>query len=165
MGTLLFIPSLFEGDIHGFMTEIAIVMLLWLVVIAASMIDLITGISASRRVGRKRTTSWGLRRTLSKDLQYLSMLVMLLIIDVVLSVLSPYLTIFSIPLLSALGSGAIVIVEAISVYENMRKGKDEKEDKLDDVFQVVASTADAVGNDKVLQMLEALKKHVEQKKD
>jgi hypothetical protein len=33
------------------------------------------------------------------------------------------------------------------------------------VFQIVASTADAVGNDKVVQILEALKKHVEQKKD
>ena len=80
--TLLFIPSLMEGNIDAFLTKVAVVVLLWLIVIAASMIDLITGIAASKRTGIQHTTSWGLRRTVSKDLQYLALLAMLLIIDI-----------------------------------------------------------------------------------
>ena len=159
MNTLLFIPSLMEGDINGFLTKVAVVVLIWLVVISATMIDLITGIQASKRTGQKRTTSWGLRRTLSKDLQYLAMLVMLLIIDICLSALSPYLSLFSQPLLSFIGSGAIVIVEALSVFENTRKGKNKEEDKLDDIQQLAA-----LGSEKTKQYLEALNKYVEQKK-
>lgn len=42
---LLFIPYLMEGNIDAFLTKVAVVVLLWLIVIAASMIDLITGIA------------------------------------------------------------------------------------------------------------------------
>lgn len=164
LSTILFIPSLMSGDMEGFMVKIAAVVLLWLVVIAASMIDLVTGISASRRIGRHRTTSWGLRRTLSKDLQYLAMLVMLLLIDICLSALSEYMAVFSAPILSFAGTACIVIVEAISVIENTRKGKDKEEDKIDDIQQLVKSTVDAIGSEKTQEFLKALQSYVENKK-
>lgn len=164
MNILLFIPSLLEGDIGGFMTKIAVVVLMWLIVIAASMIDLITGVAASRRTGQKKTTSWGLRRTLSKDLQYLAMLMMFLIIDICLSALSPYLALLSTPILSVVGTAAIVIVEAISVIENTRKGKDKKQDKIDDIQQLVVAAADKLGLDKTKEVIEALQEYVEQQK-
>ncbi len=164
MNILLFIPSLLEGDISGFMTKMAVVVLMWLVVIAASMIDLITGVAASRRTGQKKTTSWGLRRTLSKDLQYLAMLMMFLIIDICLSALSPYLALLSTPILSVVGTAAIVIVEAISVIENTRKGKDKKQDKIDDIQQLVVAASDKLGLDKTREVLEALQEYVEQQK-
>ena len=164
MNALLFIPSLLAGDIDGFMVKIAVVVLLWLIVIAASMIDLITGIAASRRCGVKHTTSWGLRRTISKDLQYLALLAMLLIIDIGLSALSEHLPLFAMPLLSTLGVVTISIVECISVAENTRKGKSKEEDAIDDVQELVASTIDVLGNEKTKQFLEGLQKYVEQKK-
>lgn len=164
MNILLFIPSLLEGDISGFMTKIAVVVLMWLIVIAASMIDLITGVAASRRTGQKKTTSWGLRRTLSKDLQYLAMLMMFLIIDICLSALSPYLALLSTPILSVVGTAAIVIVEAISVIENTRKGKDKEQDKIDDIQQLVVAAADRLGSDKTKEVIEALQEYVEQQK-
>ena len=164
MRTLLFIPSLLNGDVDGFLTKVAVVVLLWLVVIAASLIDLITGIAASKRTGVKHTTSWGLRRTVSKDLQYLALLAMLLIIDIGLSALSPHLPLFATPLLSILGVVTIAVVEFISVGENTRKGKKPDEDALDDIQQLVASTVDVLGSEKTKEFLKALQQYQTEKK-
>lgn len=161
---LLFIPSLMEGNIDAFMTKVAVVVLLWLIVIAASMIDLITGIAASKRTGIQHTTSWGLRRTVSKDLQYLALLAMLLIIDIGLSALSQQLPLFSMPLLSTLGVITISVVEAISVAENTRKGKAPEDDKMDDIQQLVMAVADKLGKDKTKAFMEALEEYEKGKK-
>lgn len=162
--TLLFIPSLMEGNIDAFLTKVAVVVLLWLIVIAASMIDLITGIAASKRTGIQHTTSWGLRRTVSKDLQYLALLAMLLIIDIGLSALSQQLPLFSMPLLSTLGVITISVVEAISVAENTRKGKAPEDDKMDDIQQLVMAVADKLGKDKTKAFLQALEEYEKGKK-
>lgn len=162
--TLLFIPSLMEGNIDAFLTKVAVVVLLWLIVIAASMIDLITGIAASKRTGIQHTTSWGLRRTVSKDLQYLALLAMLLIIDIGLSALSQQLPLFSMPLLSTLGVITISVVEAISVAENTRKGKAPEDDKMDDIQQLVMTVADKLGKDKTKAFLQALEDYEKGKK-
>ena len=163
--TMLFIPALLQGDYDTFFTKLAIVILLQLLVVAASMVDLITGISASKRIGTAHTTSWGLRRTLSKDLQYMAMLFMMLLIDIGLSALSQYLAFFSVPLCSIVSCTAMVIIEAISVAENTRKGKNKDEDKLDDIQQLVFSTVDALGSEKTKAFLEALQKYQEGKKN
>ena len=162
--TLLFIPSLMEGNIDAFLTKVAVVVLMWLIVIAASMIDLITGIAASKRTGIQHTTSWGLRRTVSKDLQYLALLAMLLIIDIGLSALSQQLPLFSMPLLSTLGVITISVVEAISVAENTRKGKAPEDDKMDDIQQLVMAVADKLGKDKTKAFLQALEEYEKGKK-
>ena len=162
--TLLFIPSLMEGNIDAFLTKVAVVVLMWLIVIAASMIDLITGIAASKRTGIQHTTSWGLRRTVSKDLQYLALLAMLLIIDIGLSALSQQLPLFSMPLLSTLGVITISVVEAISVAENTRKGKAPEDDKMDDIQQLVMAVADKLGKDKTKAFLQALEEYEKVKK-
>jgi hypothetical protein len=164
MRTLLFIPALLNGDVDGFLTKVAVVVLLWLIVIAASMIDLITGIAASKRTGVKHTTSWGLRRTVSKDLQYLALLAMLLIIDIGLSALSQQLPLFAMPLLSTLGVITISVVEAISVAENTRKGKAPEDDKMDDIQQLVMAVADKLGKDKTKAFLQALEEYEKGKK-
>ena len=161
---LLFIPSLMEGNIDAFLTKVAVVVLLWLIVIAASMIDLITGIAASKRTGIQHTTSWGLRRTVSKDLQYLALLAMLLIIDIGLSALSQQLPLFSMPLLSTLGVITISVVEAISVAENTRKGKAPEDDKMDEIQQLVMAVADKLGKDKTKAFLQALEEYEKGKK-
>lgn len=153
-----------EGNIDAFLTKVAVVVLLWLIVIAASMIDLITGIAASKRTGIQHTTSWGLRRTVSKDLQYLALLAMLLIIDIGLSALSQQLPLFSMPLLSTLGVITISVVEAISVAENTRKGKAPEDDKMDDIQQLVMAVADKLGKDKTKAFLQALEDYEKGKK-
>lgn len=164
MSVLCFIPALLEGNYDRFFTKLSVVILMWLLVIAASMVDLITGIAASKRTGTKHTTSWGLRRTLSKDLQYLALLFMMLIIDIGLSSLGGYIVFFAAPLCSFVATIALAIIEAISVVENTRKGRNKDEDKIDDVQQLVMSTVDAIGDEKTKAFLEALQKYYENKK-
>ena len=164
MSVLCFIPALLEGNYDVFFTKLSVVIMMWLLVIAASMVDLITGIAASKRTGIKHTTSWGLRRTLSKDLQYLALLFMMLIIDIGLSSLGGYIVFFAAPLCSFVTTIALAIIEAISVVENTRKGRNHDEDKIDDVQQLVMSTVDAIGDEKTKSFLEALQKYYENKK-
>lgn len=165
MQTLLFIPSLLAGNTHAFVVKVATVVFLWLIVIGASLIDLITGIRASHRTGQKKTTSWGIRRTLSKDLQYIATLTAMLLIDIVLSGISEHFTLFSIPLCSYMGTGAIVIIEALSIVENTRKGKDKDDDRIDDIQLLLTNTIDAIGSEKVKQILAAMQKQIEKKEN
>ena len=164
MSVLCFIPALLDGNYDAFFTKLSIVILMWLLVIVASMVDLITGIAASKRTGTKHTTSWGLRRTLSKDLQYLALLFMMLLIDIGLSSLGQYMSFLSASLCSFITSAVIIIIEAISVAENTRKGKKPDEDKLDDIHQLVANVVDTLGSEDTKKFLEALQKYVENKK-
>lgn len=161
---LLFIPALMEGDIHGFMVKLAVMMFAWLLVVILAGVDLVSGIAASKRAGIKHTTSWGMRRTLTKLLQYFAVFFAFLLLDVVLSALAQFLPVFSIPILSI---GVIIgelVIEAVSVLENSRKGKNKDEDKIDDLMQLAAATVDAVGTEKLKEYLEAINKYVESKK-
>lgn len=164
MRTLLFIPALLEGDVHGFMVKLSVMLFSFLFVIVAVNLDLISGIAASKRTGTKRTTSWGLRRTLTKLLQYFAVFIVMLLLDMGLSVFSPFLSIFSVPLLSGLAVIVECVTEGISVLENTRRGRDKDEDKIDDLTQLAQATVDAVGKDNLKNYLEAINKYVEQKK-
>lgn len=161
---LLFIPALMEGDVHGFMVKLAVMMFAWLLVVLLSGADLVSGIAASKRAGVKHTTSWGMRRTLTKLLQYFAVFFAFLLLDVVLSALAQFLPVFSIPILSI---GVIIgemVIETISVLENSRKGKNKEDDKVDDLMQIAAATVDAIGKEKLKDYLEAINKYVESKK-
>lgn len=164
MSTLLFIPSLMQGDYDAFFVKLSVIIFMWLLVISASMVDLITGIAASKRTGTKRTTSWGLRKTLNKDLQYLALLFMMLIIDMGLSSLGQYVSFFQAPLCSCVATVAIIIIESISVIENTRKGKNPEEDKVDDIQELVSNTVDMLGDEKTKKFLAALQKYQANKK-
>jgi hypothetical protein len=61
-------------------------------------------------------------------------------------------------------ASAIAIIEAISVVENIRKGREPEEDKMDDIQQLVMGTIDALGSEKTKAFLEALQKYQEGKK-
>ena len=161
---LLFIPALLDGDIHGFMTKLAVMMFAWLTVVISSGADLVSGIAASKRAGVKRTTSWGMRRTLTKLLQYFAVFFAFLLLDVVLSALGQFLPIFSIPILSICVIIGELVIEVVSILENTRKGKNKEEDKMDDLMQLAAATVDAVGADKLKEYLQAVNKYVENKK-
>lgn len=153
-----------EGDIHRFMVKLAVMMFAWLLVVMTSGVDLITGIAASKRTGLKHTTSWGIRRTLSKLLQYFGVFFAFLLLDVVLSALAQFLPLFGIPFLSFAVVIGEMVIEIISIMENSRRGKNKDEDKVDDLMQLAAATVDAIGTDKLKQYLEAINKYVESKK-
>lgn len=153
---IVFIPSLLQHDMDTFYTKLGIVLILWLLIIAASGVDLITGIQASRRTGTKKTTSWGLRKTVSKLLQYFGILFMFLFVDFGASALSEYLTVFEMPICSCLGVTCIIIIETLSVKENLQRGKTKDDDKIDDMASIAASLIKAIPNDTLNKIADAI---------
>jgi len=159
---LLFIPSLLTGDYRTFFIKLIIVFALWLIVIVATLVDLRTGIAASKRKGNFRTTSKGLRQTLKKLFEYFTFLVIALLFDFVLSYLTtlvdiiPFLGLFRIPLFTIGSIVVILIIEGISVKENTEKsrGKDIiTPEMLNSALNIIA----ALGDDKTKAIAELLK--------
>ena len=159
---LLFIPSLLTGDYRTFFIKLIIVFALWLIVIVATLVDLRTGIAASKRKGNVRTTSKGLRQTLKKLFEYFTFLVIALLFDFVLSYLTtlvdiiPFLGLFRIPLFTIGSIVVILIIEGISVKENTEKarGKDIiTPEMLNSALNIIA----ALGDDKTKAIAELLK--------
>ena len=126
---LLFIPSLLSGDYKTFFLKLLIIIGLWILIFIATMIDLRTGIKASKARGKFKTTSKGLRQTLNKYKEYTSIMAIAIIVDFALSYLCTLESIFSIfgifrvPLFSVIAFVFIVITEWISVKENIEKKK------------------------------------------
>jgi len=162
---LLFIPSLLTGDIKGFLFKLAIVLLLWLIAFSASLVDLKTGKEASKRLGNFKTTSYGLRQTIKKDGQYFALLLVAFLFDFVFSYLTvlsdtiSFLIIFSIPIFTIIGVIIVILIEWISVKENLAKGRSEidkaaiPEEKLNLALELVS----VLGDDKMKAIAEIIK--------
>ncbi len=92
------------------MPNLPLVLVLWVVVLTAVAIDLISGVRKARCANITRT-SYGFRRTVSKLIQYYSMMVFALLFDTIGSMVvnQPYFTM--------LASAFLVFIEARSVYE------------------------------------------------
>lgn len=162
---LLFIPSLLAGDMSAFFMRLVIVFILWLVVLVASLVDLKTGIDASKRLGCFKTTSRGLRQTIQKDVQYMNLLFIGFLFDFVLSYLTtlvsivPLFGIFNIPVFSILGVIGLLIIEGISVRENLDKGK-SKVLVSHETIETMIEIASILGDDKVKAISNLIKNNV-----
>lgn len=153
MGIFAFIPQLIDGNYNRFFEKLAVVVLMWFLVVLASCVDLITGIAASKRLGIFSTTSRGLRKTLTKNLSYFAVLVILLLMDVVLSYLSLKIDFFNIPICSIAGVLVIIGIEAWSVQENVKRGRaDSQAGVLDTATRIIS----VLGDDKVKDLVSAL---------
>lgn len=152
MGAVGFIPNLLRGEYDAFFDKMAAVVLLWFLVILASVIDLITGIAASKAAGNFNTTSKGLRKTLLKDLHYFAVLFVMLLMDVALSYLSISFSIFGLPLCSIGGVLVIIGIESWSVQENIKRRRKGSADILD----ITAEVIKAIGDEKVKDVVEAV---------
>ena len=165
---LLFIPSLLIGDYRTFFIKLSIVAGFWILVIIASLIDLRSGIKASKSRGQFRTTSSGLRQTLRKDKEYISFMFMAFIVDFSLSYLSALsdvfsiLSIFQLPLISIVVLIGILITEWISVNENIRK-KNGSDVIPKETIDFMTDIISAVGEDKLKAIAELIKSKEAQK--
>jgi len=158
---LLFIPSLLTGDYRTFFIKLVIVFALWMIAIVASLIDLKTGIDASKRIGNFKTTSSGLRQTLKKDFQYFTLLVISLLFDFVFSYLTSLadiisvLGLFRIPVFTILSVIIVLIIEGISVKENLEKGRKDivSPELLNKALEIIGE----LGDEKIKAIAEILK--------
>lgn len=122
-----------------------------MVVLGAIAIDLVSGVAKAKRLGIART-SIGLRETVKKIIQYLTVVLFGLMLDILMSRISdwPYVTM-------GLCVG-LVVIEGISVWE---KAEVKLKKKVGDNVETIASILENV-NDKEA-MLKAIAKILKEK--
>jgi hypothetical protein len=101
-------------DWSHFNALLTVLAVLYACVFASVLIDLFFGVRRAKRLKIART-SFGYRRTITKLTGYFGLMIMLSIADVAASV------VFKMPYFTVTGAIGIVIVEAKSVFENLKQ--------------------------------------------
>jgi len=99
------------GNFNSLLTVLAV---LYTCVFLSVLIDLFFGVRRAKRLKIVRT-SFGYRRTITKLTSYFGLMLMLSIADIVASV------VFKMPYFTVAGAVGIVLVEAKSVFENLKQ--------------------------------------------
>ena len=146
---LLFINYIFHSDAHGLAMWFLVVGLVALIPNIASLVDLKTGINASKRLGQFKTTSFGLRETIKKDKDYMIYFVLMLLIDSCLSFFIDF------PVLCIICAIAETAIELYSVRENMQKGR-TLEDAPADPIGKMQQLVSLIGPDKAQEVFNIL---------
>ena len=108
------IPSIISEDWSRFNALLIVLAVLYACVFVSVFIDLFFGVRRAKRLKIART-SFGYRRTITKLTSYFGLMLMLSIADIAASV------IFKMPYFTVIGAIGIIIVEAKSVFENIRQ--------------------------------------------
>jgi hypothetical protein len=93
---------------------LAVLAVLYSCVFVSVLIDLFFGVKRAKKLKVVRT-SFGYRRTITKLTSYFGLMIMLTIGDIVASV------VFEMPYFTVIGAIGIVLIEAKSVFENLRQ--------------------------------------------
>jgi hypothetical protein len=101
-------------DWSHFNALLTVLAALYACVFASVLIDLFFGVRRAKRLKIVRT-SFGYRRTITKLTGYFGLMIMLSIADIAASV------VFKMPYFTVVGAIGIVIVEAKSVFENLKQ--------------------------------------------
>jgi len=117
----LFIPSIINNDWSHLNALLIVLAILYSCVFISVLIDLYFGVARAKRLKIART-SFGYRRTITKLTNYFGLMLMLSIADIAASVL------FTLPYFTVIGAIGIVIVEAKSVFENLKQEEKSMEE-------------------------------------
>lgn len=129
---------------HG----LTLIFICCVLVVCACFIDMWTGISAAKK-NKERISSKGLRRTVSKALDYLRVVMFAVLIDV-LGLAFPW---YNIPYAALIATLGILLIEGKSVIENYRKKKSAAANVLDMIGEII----ECVDNDKAEKIIKAIK--------
>lgn len=135
---------------HG----VTIIFICCVAIIVAVLLDLNTGINAAKK-NREKIKSRILRRTITKIIDYLRVLVFGVIIDV-LGLAFPW---YNIPYCAILVAVGVVLIEAKSVLENYRKSKSAASELPDMLKDIIT----AVTREDAQRIIDALKEEQEKK--
>ena len=114
MKLLNIIPAIIDKDWSHFKALLTVLIVLYACVFVSVLIDLFFGIRRARSLKIARTSS-GYRRTVTKLTHYFGLMLMLSIADVAASVL------LNLPYFTVITTIGIVMVEAKSVFENLKQ--------------------------------------------
>lgn len=129
---------------HG----ITIIFMCFVLVIVACLIDLWTGVDAARK-NREKIRSKILRRTVTKILDY----VRVIIVGVLIDILGLSFTWYAMPYCAVVVTLGILIIEAKSVLENFHK----KKSSAAQVVDIIEAIVEATDNDTAEKIIKAIK--------
>lgn len=130
---------------HG----ITIIFMCCVLIIAACFIDLWTGIDAAKK-NREKICSKALRRTITKVLDYLRVVIFAVLIDV----LGLSFTWYIIPYCCVISTLGILIIEGKSVLENFHKKKSSAA-KVVDIIETIIECTDNETAEKIIKAIKA----------
>lgn len=156
MKMLLFVNHLVNGDLVMARMWMLAVGVMALMVVLASLIDLRFGIKASKAVGAYKTTSYGFRATVEKDVFYLAFYFMAVMIDACLSFF------LNIPVACVLCALAEIGIEAVSVFENNNRCKEGRTNPVN-VAKAIAKTYGIKDIHKIELLIKAIKEEKDAK--
>lgn len=103
-----------------------------ILVIAAALIDMWTGVDAAR-VNKERIRSHSLRKTVRKVIDYLRIIIFAVLIDI-LGLFFPW---YELPYACAVVTLGVLLIEGKSVIENLKKKRSSAAEVLDIVQKIV----------------------------
>lgn len=130
---------------HG----ITIIFMCCVLVIAACLIDLWTGIDAARK-NREKIRSKALRRTVAKALDYLRVIMFAILIDV-LGLTFPW---YVIPYCAIVCTLGVLVIEGKSVLENFQKKKSSAA-KITEVIETIIECTDNETAEKIIKAIKS----------
>ena len=137
----------------GLSRGIMIAFLLCVLVCAAALIDMWTGIDAAK-TNREKIMSHGLRKTVRKIIDYLRIVYFFLLIDI----LGAVFTWYRLPYCAILATLGVLLIEGRSVIENSKKKKSAA-GRVVDVVQEIISCVDSEKAQKIIEMIKEEPKH------
>lgn len=137
----------------GMCRGIMIAFLLCALVCAAALIDMWTGIDAAR-TNKERIMSHGLRKTVSKIIDYLRIVYFFLLIDILGAVFAWY----NLPYCAILATLGVLLIEGRSVIENSKK-KQSAAGRVVDAVQEIIACVDSEKAQKIIEMIKEQPKH------
>lgn len=137
----------------GLSRGIMIAFLLCVLVCAAALIDMWTGIDAAK-TNKEKIMSHGLRKTVRKVIDYLRIVYFFLLIDILGAVFVWY----NLPYCAILATLGVLLIEGRSVIENLRK-KQSAASKVVDAVQEIISCVDSEKAQKIVEMIKEEPKH------
>ena len=137
----------------GMCRGIMIAFLLCVLVCAAALIDMWTGIDAAR-TNKERIMSHGLRKTVSKIIDYLRIVYFFLLIDILGAVFAWY----NLPYCAILATLGVLLLEGRSVIENSKK-KQSAAGRVVDAVQEIIACVDSDKAQKIIEMIKEQPKH------
>ena len=129
---------------HG----VTIIFICCVLVIIATLIDLWTGVDAARK-NHEQIRSKMLRRTVTKTLDYLRVVIFAVLIDV-LGLCFPW---YMIPYAAVIATLGILVIEGKSVLENFRK----KKSNAADIVEVIGEILECADSDTAQNIIKKLK--------
>ncbi len=117
--------------IDEILMRVGVVLLAWVMILAACLVDFWSGCSTARAIGQ-RLNSHGFRKTLEKVGDYMKVSVVALLFDI----LGSLFTWYQLPYATIVVAVGAILIEGTSVFENSRRKKSNAA-KLTDMAQKI----------------------------